>query len=307
MVKYDTDPDATKLLDEHEKKEFRSAVGRLLYLSHTRFDIQYCVRFLCCSLKAPEKRHWLTLKHLTRYLMGTKHMSLLFKQWLHPEEPKKIRCFVDSDWAGSEGRKSTSGGCLTLGGNPISSWSRGQSDVARSSGEAEFHAITLGCEESLHLKYTFEVLGTNLIVEVLSDSSAGRAMCHRIGAGCLKHIQTKFFWVQECLQQGLIKVGAVRGSDNPADLGTKAVTAATLRHLLERCGLVLDSDVTVAATTSTSSASASLGINPTMLSALVLLLQALQAKAHSDEEDTSTSTSTGSVLALLFISHVLGF
>jgi hypothetical protein len=177
--------------------------------------------------------------------------------------------------------------------------------VARSSGEAEFHAITLGCDESLHLKYIFEELGVSLGIEVLSDSSAGRAMCHRIGAGCLKHIQTKFFWVQECIQQGILKVGVVRGSDNPADVGTKAVTAATLRHLLPRCGLVLDSEVTVAAATSAASTSASLGVNPAVLSALLVLIQALQAKGDGDDDEKTHSAS--SWLALLFVVHVLGF
>jgi hypothetical protein len=129
------------------------------------------------------------------------------------------------------------------------------------------------------MKYMLEEVGLKLPVEVLSDSSAGRSMCHRLGSGALKHVQTKFFWVQEAVQQGLLKISVVRGSDNPADLGTKAVTRAVLMHLLPRCGMIMDTnEITVAAASSSSTAAAVPHINHQALAAIVALLQALTVK-----------------------------
>ena len=53
--------------------------------------------------------------------------------------------YTDSDWAGDkETRRSTSGGCLMLGQHVISHWSKSQSNIALSSGEAELNAAVKG-------------------------------------------------------------------------------------------------------------------------------------------------------------------
>ena len=42
-----------------------------------------------------------------------------------------------------------------------------------------------------------------------------------IGVGRVRHIQTRFLWVQERVRQGDLRVLQVQGSSNAADLGTK--------------------------------------------------------------------------------------
>ena len=65
-----------------------------------------------------------------------------------------LECYVDSDWAGcSSTRKSTSGGLLYLLGTPIMAWSRTQSTVALSSGEAELYAMGSGVTEAIHIRH----------------------------------------------------------------------------------------------------------------------------------------------------------
>ena len=158
----------TKLKEEKDDLEplssllatlYRSAVGRLLYLSHARFDIQYACRRLCQGMRAPtciELRH---LRHLTRYLLRTRGFGLVFPRG-GAGDLEYIDVYVDSDWAGKENmRKSTSGGCIMVGGCCMVNWSRGQTVIAQSSGEAEFYAIIAGAHEGLAVQSTLAEIG----------------------------------------------------------------------------------------------------------------------------------------------------
>ncbi len=71
--------------------------------------------------------------------------------------------------------------------------------------------------------------GLPVRVEVLSDSSAARGHVQRRGLGKMRHIQTRFLWVQERVAEGHIKITCVPGSRNVADVLTKAVSGALMR------------------------------------------------------------------------------
>ena len=58
---------------------YLSAVGALMYLaSHTRPDISFAVNLLARFSSCPTRRHWNGIKHILRYLQGTKDMGLFF-------------------------------------------------------------------------------------------------------------------------------------------------------------------------------------------------------------------------------------
>ena len=64
-----------------------------------------------------------------------------------------IEAFVDSDFAGCpETRKSTSGGCLVIGGHLIKHWASTQKTLSLSSGESELSGILKGTSEALGLR-----------------------------------------------------------------------------------------------------------------------------------------------------------
>ena len=58
---------------------YLSAIGALMYLfTHTRYDIAFTVNLLARYSSCPTRRHWNGVKHILRYLQGTKDMRLYF-------------------------------------------------------------------------------------------------------------------------------------------------------------------------------------------------------------------------------------
>lgn len=79
----------------HNKTEYQTAVGCLLYLStRTRPDITYAVskvaRFSCY----PSGIHWVAVKRIFRCLKGTISHGLLFNN-----EGELLYGYSDADWA----------------------------------------------------------------------------------------------------------------------------------------------------------------------------------------------------------------
>ena len=59
-------------LSPEEHQQYRKLVGQLLWLCNLRMDIMYAVKELSRGLAAPTTDHSAKLKHLLRYLTGTK-------------------------------------------------------------------------------------------------------------------------------------------------------------------------------------------------------------------------------------------
>jgi hypothetical protein len=120
--------------------EYRSIVGCLRYLVHTRPDISYAMGFVSRFMEKPTVEHMNAIKHLLRYIAGTSTFSLCYKRAIGEAS---MLGFSDSDHAGDiDDCKSTSGGIFFLGTSPISCQSMKQRIVAISSCEAEYVAAT---------------------------------------------------------------------------------------------------------------------------------------------------------------------
>ena len=147
-------------LDPEDHKRYRRAVGQLLWLSSVRPDIMYAVKELGRGLSAPTTEHEAKVKHLLKYLAGTKHFEQKLQPTLSLSPQHKaidINIYVDSDWAGChDTRRSTSGVSLFVLGVDILSHSRTQATVALPSGEAELYAIGSGTADALFVRSLVE-------------------------------------------------------------------------------------------------------------------------------------------------------
>jgi hypothetical protein len=123
---------------------YRSIVGCLRYLVHTRPDISFAVGYVSRFMEAPTTEHLAAVKHLLRYIAGTINLGCSFTA----KGEEKLTGYSDSDMAGDvDDRRSTSGVLFLLGNNPVTWHSVKQKIVALSSCEAEYVVVmTVACQ-----------------------------------------------------------------------------------------------------------------------------------------------------------------
>ena len=219
-------------LDNEEGTKFRRTAARCNYLAQDRTDIQFAVKTICKEMSKPTQRALRRLKRLGRYLLGVRNTSFKYKQG---HAVSHIDVYTDSDWAGDRiNRKSTSGGMLCVGDGLIKSWSKSQTVIARSSGEAEFYALNRGLTEALGLRALARDMGYEFKIRVHVDSSAAKSMVSRSGLGKTRHIQVEYLWSQDVMKESFVQVRKIPGVINPADVCTKPLNRDEMRRLLER-------------------------------------------------------------------------
>jgi len=222
-------------LPEKEAREFRGMAATANYLGADRFDVQYPAKELCRTMSRPTKLSLKKLKHLARYLVGVPEVEIYY---IHQRETKEITCYVDSDWAGcTRTRKSTSGGMVVLGLHCVKTWSSTQSTIALSSGEAEFYALIEGASRSLGIQSLMDDMGFDTNIILKSDSSSGRSISLRKGCGKVRHLQVKYLWIQNEVFDKALKIEQVKGTENPADVGTKYLMGYEMERVLKGFGV----------------------------------------------------------------------
>lgn len=127
-----------------DPERYRRLVGKLIYLTITRQGISFAVGVVSQFMKSPHNDHWDAVTRILRYIKRAPEQGLLYED----KGNTQLVGFCDADWAGSPiDRRSTSGYCVSIGGNLISWKSKKQNVVARSSAEAEYRAMaTVPCE-----------------------------------------------------------------------------------------------------------------------------------------------------------------
>ena len=146
----DIDAHKIKCQDSNELADtelYRSIVGSLIYaMTGTRPDICYVVTLLSQYMSKPTKAHLNIAKNVLRYIKGTLNFCLRFVKC---DGNVELSGCSDSDWGGSEDRRSFTGYCFQLNANgPLISWkSKKQQSVALSTCEAEYMALVAAVQE----------------------------------------------------------------------------------------------------------------------------------------------------------------
>jgi len=157
---------------------------------------------------------------------------------MYPQKmPKRLDVLEDSDHAGcAVTRKSTTGLAVMFGRHCLKHLSNLQSTIALSSGESEYYALVKAAQVGLGMRALLEDLGIEVTLSIHSDSSAARGHVGRLGLGKMRHIQTRYLWVQERIRDGHFAVVCIKGKDNPADLLTKPLSSPERDKHLKRLG-----------------------------------------------------------------------
>lgn len=145
-ARYDLDENGPTV----DVSQYRRLIGRLLYLTVTRPDIQYATNVLSQFLSSPRESHMNAALRVLRYLKGTPGQGL----FLPSSGDLSLEAYCDSDWGGCPmTRRSRTGYFISLGGAPVSWRTKKQSVVSRSSAEAEYRAMATTVSEILWLRW----------------------------------------------------------------------------------------------------------------------------------------------------------
>ncbi|GMF42843.1 unnamed protein product [Phytophthora fragariaefolia] len=138
---------------------FQSLVGSLLWVARcTRPDIAYVVHKASRRTHRPTMFDWKLGKRISRYLAGTKSLSMKSQGAL--EKPLKVIAYSDADFAADKAdRKFVTGHLLTVDGMPVSWICKKQTGVSLSTMEAEYTAASVMSTELLGVRELLGELG----------------------------------------------------------------------------------------------------------------------------------------------------
>jgi len=249
-----------------ETWNFRSVIGKLNYLANnTRPDISMAVHQCARYCSAPRALHELAVKRIVRYLLATRSKGLT----LRPTPSLALDMFVDADFAGRWHREyshlrdstlSRTGYVITFCGCPISWASKLQSEIALSTTESEYIALSSATRELLPLRRILQDIVTNSFIrlppdttgDTISTSSFSTTIkpsnVYEDNSACIvlattdsnfkprtKHISLKFHHFQDHVRNGNLRILKVNSEQNWADIFTKPlgrVKFEKLRQLL---------------------------------------------------------------------------
>jgi hypothetical protein len=222
-----------------DQTRYRSIVGSLRYLLHTRPNLAYSVGIVSRFMESPMTEHMAAVKHILRYVKGTTSMGCCYKKM--PDENRNLVGFSDSDLAGDlDDRKSTTGVIYFLGSNPVSWSSNKQRVVALSSCEAEYIAAASAACQGVWL----ETLRTDLSdkqsqkIKLKVDNKSAISLCKNpVFHDRSKHIDTRFHFIRERVEEGRVEVEHIGMNDQIADILTKPLGRMKFLELRERIGV----------------------------------------------------------------------
>ncbi|GKE96630.1 hypothetical protein Tco_1581485 [Tanacetum coccineum] len=215
---------------------YRGMIGSLMYLTSSRPDLNYDV-CLCARYQAkPTEKHLQAVKRIFRYLNETIHMGL----WYSNDTDMSLTAYADADHAGCQDtRRSTSGSAQFLGDKLVSWSSKKQKSTAISSTKAEYIALS-GCYSQIHwmrsqlTDYGFQF---NKIPLYCDNKSAIALCCNNVQHSRAKHIDIRYHFIKEQVENGIVELYFVRTEYQLADIFTKPLPRERFNFLINKLGM----------------------------------------------------------------------
>ena len=221
---------------------YPSVIGMLQYLQgHSRPDITYAVSQCARFTHSPRRSHEIALERIGQYLKGTVQDGLILK----PSKNFEVDVYVDSDFAGLwpyEERKdpncvkSRAGFVITVASCPVIWNTKLMPDIALSTMEAEYNALSLCMRAVLPFIRTFKKILSGLGIErsksmefktTVWEDNVGALTLARLEPGQMtprsKHYAVKYHWFRSKLKPNGIIIEKIDTKDQKADILTKGL------------------------------------------------------------------------------------
>jgi hypothetical protein len=243
-----SDPDGPHY--DQSEWNYASIVGMLLYLStNTRPDIAFAVSQIARFTHSPRQSHATAVKMILRYLKRTFDKGTIVK----PTGTLDIQCWVDADFCGLYKQepdaapisaKSRTGLIIALGGVPLFWKSQLQHEIALSTMESEY------CALSAAMKTLIPIRG--MIVELIAFLNVPRSISSSLHCTVFEdnngtlilatnqrltsrtkyfHVKWHFFWSH--VKSGEILVLKIDTHHQRADYLTKGLTREVFERIRE--------------------------------------------------------------------------
>jgi hypothetical protein len=214
------------------------------------FAVHQVAKYSSC----PKQEHGEAILYIVRYLMRTRDMGLKFK----PDRSKGFENYCDADFSGNwkqyiaefdpSTAKSRSGWITFYAGCPIIWNSKIQTQVALSTTEAEYIALSQSLRDVIPIMQLldemksrgFEVICTSphVFCKTFEDNSGALELARLPKLRPrTKHINVCYHHFREHVRKGLIKIFPIDTDDQIADTLTKPLAQnAFCRHRKHMCG-----------------------------------------------------------------------
>eukprot|EP00253_Pinus_taeda_P025042 PITA_25042 len=188
------------------KERYQRLVGRLMYLAHTWPDLTYALSVVSQFMHSPSEEHMNVVIRILRYLKSSPRKGILF----------------------------------TKGKNLVTSQSKIQEVVARSSAKAEYRGMAKAICELLWIKNLLRDLHMKQVgpMKLYCDNKAACDIAHNpIQHDRTKHVEVDRHFIKDKLEAKLFEVPHVRSQDQLADVLTKAVSNQAFNGCLNKLGM----------------------------------------------------------------------
>jgi Reverse transcriptase (RNA-dependent DNA polymerase) len=204
---------------------FASVVGMLQYLQgHSRPDITYAVSQCARFVHSPRRSHEKALEQIGQYLKGTLDEGLV----LRPTDNLDIDVYVDADFAGlwpHEDKqdptcvKSRTGFVICIAGCPVIWQSKLQHEIALSTMEAEYNALSFAMRSVLPFQRTVKAIAHGIGLDderathfktTVWEDNAGALTLANMEPGRItprsKHYAIKYHWFRSHLKPNKVDI-----------------------------------------------------------------------------------------------------
>nr|GEV09122.1 retrovirus-related Pol polyprotein from transposon TNT 1-94 [Tanacetum cinerariifolium] len=231
----------SKLDEDKEGKavdpsHYRGMIGTLLYLTASRPDLQFVICMCAWYQARLTEKHIHVVKRIFRYLCGTVNLGL----WYSKDSSVALTAFADADHTGCQDTRRSTYGSLQFLGDRLISWSsKRQKSVAISSTEAEYITLSGCCAQILWMRpqLTDYGLGFNKIPMYCDNKSVIALCCNNVQHSWSKHIDIRYHFIKEQVENGVIELYFVNTEYQLTDLFTKALGRDRIEFLINRLGM----------------------------------------------------------------------
>ncbi|GJZ76626.1 retrovirus-related pol polyprotein from transposon TNT 1-94 [Tanacetum coccineum] len=215
---------------------YHGMIGTLMYLTASRPDLTFAV-CMCARYQAnPTEKHLHAVKIIFKYLRGSGNRGL----WYPKDSSIALTAYADVDHAGCEDIRRSTSGCMQLLGDMLVSWSsKRQKSATISSMKDEYIALSGCCAQVLWMRSQLTDYGLrfNKILMYCDNKSAIALCCNNVQHSRSKHIDIRFHFIKEQVENGVVELYFVNTEYQLANIFTKALGRERIKFLINKLGM----------------------------------------------------------------------